>query len=1026
MAATQTSTATSLSSNSTALSEEQQRPPSQHFRICPPSQHFRIGTNGISVPIEAGWNHELQQFCFHIDDLQHILGVQVGRVRRADTGVFVSRIHYENDRREPNCYPVSTGILEVYPSVGRSAPRFTNEAYETTLLIELVNRILMLIGTASLQEQQINTSEFQGALMQHLPTVIRYQNDRGNLAAVKALDYVLYPVPRRFFVVLQERPWLRKNPCANHLRLHLVCECGMHDDASDSILKERITLSEVDSAFEHKNVDSVVGSTRTHLSHHAGYNINEPKKFCRELGSHLLPVLKFLHYSTILAGIVVPALASINVSGWFTVAQSFINYNNTSWSEPWRKTLDYVADTCDVKLHLKEDELDLTKDDVPQAIEYPEYRQYQYHMEALDPSKVYGNLVPSFCNRTGRLKYVCKRHDNDPSRTREVEGNSSDHLQALGSAVVVNRSKGEVTFTMGSDLMTKRFYLYLMATPSIQNVNVELGTNVTGGELKILTKTLKHANIDSITLTATSCNTLGHYYNHVLKLMVNHRCQSLVLNGFEKFYSQISGIKKPATTRLKSLTISCSLSESQWKKLELILKLCPALRTLTISCDYSEKLREEIHSSLSHLKRLEFTAPTHTTVVRTTRSPYEKTSVYTTELIITAPCDFKSFPKGLYSHLALLRLYWLPDPNQPLKDWLTTTLQDCPRLLTLDMKMPLKHFPDWPTLLQDEFEAVNAHHSQLDSRRMVRLQSAEEDHVVNMVITFDGYDPEFDITVEMTGTADSNLPLYTVFRSHGSHIRSLVASNIFDDALAKDLIASFQDQSSKLTLLNIDPSGLTDPQHLQDIINLSPGLNDFTLSFSTLEDATQQDRAVACFAQYGNRATGLLLRGDGQCPNWISDTIPPRSQLAAVRHIEISFDGDRRQIHDEAEINELRNFISSPESAMGTPPPSNALLSISLSNCDLTSTLWHQILFALELKVLRYLSVEDTNFGAQEMDWLIKRLPLPAVFLMQDWSPPPLRELVVKNTALVQQLQIFTQLETKLLLRAPSIRVIID
>ncbi|KAF9943474.1 hypothetical protein BGZ72_003992, partial [Mortierella alpina] len=139
----------------------------------------------------------------------------------------------------------------------------------------------------------------------------------------------------------------------------------------------------------------------THLSNHAGYKIKEPTKLCKDLGSHLLPVLKFLHYSAIFAGIVVPALTSINVSGWFTVAQSFVNYNNQSWSEPWLKTIGYVAELCELQVHLKEDEVELTKNNIPRAIQYPEYRQYQIHLQELDPCKVYGNLIPIFCNRTG-------------------------------------------------------------------------------------------------------------------------------------------------------------------------------------------------------------------------------------------------------------------------------------------------------------------------------------------------------------------------------------------------------------------------------------------------------------------------------------------------------------------------------------------------------------------------------------------------------------------------------------------------
>ncbi|KAF8976230.1 hypothetical protein BGZ52_008181, partial [Haplosporangium bisporale] len=261
---------------------------------------------------------------------------------------------------------------------------------------------------------------------------------------------MLYPVPRRFFVVLQN-----KHKLFEHLQLHLLCECGVYDDELGPALEEEKTApSEVKSDFGSADDDHpTVGSlTRTHLSNHGGYEVKEPTTLCKQLRSHLLLVLKFLHYSAIFAGIVVPALASINVSGWFTTAQSFINYNNQSWSEPWLKTINYVAGFSDGDVFLKEDEIDLTKDDIPKAIDYPEYRQFKLQLEKLDPDKVYANLIPIFCNRSGRLKYVCKDHDDEKLKGKGL----FDRLDTLGNAIVLNRAKGELTFKLESKEMTKR------------------------------------------------------------------------------------------------------------------------------------------------------------------------------------------------------------------------------------------------------------------------------------------------------------------------------------------------------------------------------------------------------------------------------------------------------------------------------------------------------------------------------------------------------------------------------------------
>ncbi|KAF9956295.1 hypothetical protein BGZ70_009975 [Mortierella alpina] len=1015
MTTTQTRTATPHFSGSTLLSTQQQPPPTQ----C-----FRVGTDGPIVKIEAEWDQQLQQYCFHVDQLHNHLRVQIDHIERAETGVRVNQLRYNDAICEPYRYPVSTGILEVYTHAESPLPRPTNDAYESSKVIKQFDQFHDLIHAASCAGQQpaaAEVAEHRRGLEQQYPALVYYQNDTGNITANKTLQLLLYPVPRRFFVVLPKRSRWFRNPLFQPLQLHLLCECGVYDDEMDSVLEDRTKPFEDDFYFRPTDGDDPLGPTRTHLSYHAGYIIKEPTAFCRDLGSHLLPVLKFLHYSAIFAGIVIPALASVNVTGWFTVAQSFVNYNNTSWSEPWLKTLDHVARLCKLPVHLKEDEIDLTKDDIPKAIDYPEYRQYKLHMQELDPDTFYGNLIPTFCNRTGRLKYVCTTHDDDPTRAEEQ---SFHHLQTLGNAVVLNRAKGEVTFKMDSKATTECFYLYLQATPSIRKVNIEIGPNTTAGEFKTLRKRLTEANVDNICLTATGVASPGSCYSEVLK--VNHRCQSLALRGFEKFYSHISSTNMTATTRLKSLTVRCGFHDGQWRSLEMILKLCPALRSLTIATDYSNQLCSNIRSSLPQLKRLDFLGSTHTAIIRTTKGLHGQI-VYTTELDIKAPCALESLPKEVYTRLVLLRLDWPSDPKGPLEVWFARTLQDCPRLLTFDLQVPLKHFLDWSTFFKDQFEAVNTLHGKPGRRRIVRLRSLKEEHEVTMTIRFLGHDPEFDIKVEMTGTKDSNPPLEAIFHSYGSSVRSLVASPHFDDTLAMAMTESFRDQRPRLELLEIDPSGLTDSRHLQRIVDQSPDLNNFTLAFSALEEPSQQDLVKANLDRYASQVTGLLLRSDGHFSSSVTNAIPPRSQLTKIRHFEVSFDEDRGRIHSEPELRNVLQFISPLALAMrDDSTPLRPLQSITLSKCDLTSAQWYQFIFALDLDALRHLSVEDTNFGAQEMDWLIERLPKPTAILMQDWLPPPLDELVIKNTALVGNLQRLAQLETKLLLRAPSIKVVVD
>ncbi|KAG0359642.1 hypothetical protein BG005_000435 [Podila minutissima] len=1014
MSVTRTETATTTS-GFTSLSAE----------LPPPVQQFRVGKEGTIIPVEAEWDKQLQQFCFHVDELKNHLGVEVDHVRRADNGVYVNRLRDQNDEIcVPHRYAPTSGILEVYTNTG--LPK--SNAYEPSGIVNQFDRLHIQYDSALRARNQTDATEYLAAMYQQCLALLHCKDDTANRVFVKTQELILYPVPRRFFVVLQ-----KKNMFSKHLQLHLLCECGVYDDELDPTLEEERTApSEVDSAFgSADDYEPTVGSlTRTHLSNHGGYKVKEPTKLCEDLGSHLLPVLKFLHYSAIFAGIVVPALASINVSGWFTVAQSFINYNNQSWSEPWLKTIDYVANLSNGHKFLKEDEIELTKDDIPKAIDYPEYRQFKIHLKEMDPREVYANLIPIFCNRSGRLKYVCKDHDDEKMKGEDL----FDHLDTLGNAIALNRAKGELTFKLESKEMTARFYRCLLASPRIRKVNIELGPSTGANGFKTLREKLTEANIDNISLSGISFTNPGSWYNEALKLMINQRCQSLTLNGFRDFYSHISGTKKSETTRLKTLTLLCYFHISQWEKLRVILKLCPALRNLTIWANYSDQLCNNIRNELPHLKRLYLFDSTHTIVTKTTKDEYGKL-VYTTELNVTGPCRVPSLTMELYSHLEIFRLSWLPDPEESLKSWLTTTFKHCPRLLTLDLRVPLKYFHTLVTILKNVFKTANDLHSMPDSRRIVRIRSMENDHNVTMIAKFQGDIPDFEVNIEMTGPKESNAALETIFRSYGSSIRSLVANHLLDDSFLLSLIDTVLGKPSKLARLSIDPAGLRDSSIIQTLVDLLPSPKEFTLSFSSLEDGFRQDQVLTYLHHYGTQVSGLLLRGADGISDWISKTIPVRSCLPNLLHFEMAFEGDRGHFQNEAAIRQVLQFISAPATTTATTTspimdavPPSSLQSFSLSHCDLTSEQWSRVLIHLDLKALKHLSVEDTNFGVSELELLMERLPRPTAVpqLIQQSLALPLDELVIKGTPLVKDTRKLARLETQLLMRAPNIKVIID
>ncbi|KAF9016912.1 hypothetical protein BGZ52_005507, partial [Haplosporangium bisporale] len=503
-------------------------------------------------------------------------------------------------------------------------------------------------------------------------------------------------------------------------------------------------------------------------------------------------------------------------------------------------------------------------------------------------------------------------------------------------------------------------------------------------------------NIDNIGWSGLSITAPGSWYKEALELMINQRCQSFTLTGFRDFYSHISGTTKSGTTRLKTLTLLCYFHVSQWERLRMILKLCPALRNLTIWATYSDQLCNNIRHELPHLKRLDFYSPTHTIMTKTTKDVNGKLE-YTAELNVAGPRYVPPLTWELYSRLEIVRLNWLPDPEEYLRSWLNTALKHCSQLLTLDLRMPLKYFHTLVTILKNEFEIANALHR--DLKRIVRLRSMENDHDVTMIAKFKGNDPDFEISIEMTGPKESNAALKTIFQSYGPSIRSLVANQLLDDSFLLSLIETVLGEQSKLARLIIDPAGLSDSFLIQTLVDLLPSPKDFTLlfSFSSLEDEFRRDQALKYLQHYGTQVSGLLLRGADGNPDWISKTIPVRSDLPNLLHLELAFEGDQGHFENEAAIRQVLQFISTPA----------------------TTTTTSSIMDA----ALKHLSVEDTNFGASELKLLVGRLPRPtAVPELIQQSRAPLDELVIKNTPLVTETQKLARLETQLLMRAPYIK----
>ncbi|KAF9999541.1 hypothetical protein BGZ79_006853, partial [Entomortierella chlamydospora] len=123
--------------------------------------------------------------------------------------------------------------------------------------------------------------------------------------AILTQNYELleYTIPR-LFIVLPETSasWDPATMFRTKFRLHFICECGEHTKAAGSDIPHHL-----------------------HLAKHEGYVVNEPTEFFEKYGPFLMLMLKMIKTGANVAGVIVPALASLKVVDILDSTQSYID-----------------------------------------------------------------------------------------------------------------------------------------------------------------------------------------------------------------------------------------------------------------------------------------------------------------------------------------------------------------------------------------------------------------------------------------------------------------------------------------------------------------------------------------------------------------------------------------------------------------------------------------------------------------------------------------------------------------------------
>ncbi|KAK3825453.1 MAG: hypothetical protein J3Q66DRAFT_327811, partial [Benniella sp.] len=270
-----------------------------------------------------------------------------------------------------------------------------------------------------------------------------------------------------------------------------------------------------------------------------------------------------------------------------------------------------------------------------------------------------------------------------------------------------------------------------------------------------------------------------------------------------------------------------------------------------------------------------------------------------------------------------------------------------------------------------------------------------QDHIT-ATLTFSKGSTAFDMDacINMQTTE-----LTEFLRQYGWSITSLSTTMTFSDSLAATLDKATQTHGSRLAQLVLTPYSLTNVglDAMERVIKRSQCLTYFWSRFTSLECATQTEKAVRVLSRFGEALTRIELSGCS-IGSWlprIARVHPNRSCLPMLSDLSVN----RGDVPREC-VPWLATMVSAPPQTPGSSSTTVARLKgFELSSVTLRPHDWEALIKAIDLSELLKLNLCNTNFTAQQLRHLTSRierhdgaLPLESLVLNSKIITGPLQD----------------------------------
>jgi hypothetical protein len=441
---------------------------------------------------------------------------------------------------------------------------------------------------AALEGEMVKNAELQRRMLEMQESMVQMQQqalDRlalihNRVQAILVQNYELheYSVPR-LFIVLPKDPakWDPSRLIQNTFRLYFLCECGEHTRS------HRYTST--------NNINNISGNSAAHhihLAKHEGYDLESPTEFFLRYGPYVLDMLNLLKYGTMVAGLAVPALASLKMAATVDQLKGSLSHSAYNIEPSVNQAIDYLqalSTSSETPKNVQDSARGHTYAGGLEALEGADLRRLKLFLKDKDKDQVLGNLYRMVTSE-GHVKWVCLDHYRSTYNTVAVD-ELKEVLQVNGGSF--EEHTGRVEISLSSSIIAGQFYRAMERGRFIQELKVALTwtTNIT--DSKALRDAILRSNIVHLDLTcATTLSTGGllsrtKTSNPLWEMILDAKLQTLILSGYQGFFADVPRLIR--TTDLRVLKLS---ERFRWKKdgaklIEMI-KKSPKLSELSFKC----------------------------------------------------------------------------------------------------------------------------------------------------------------------------------------------------------------------------------------------------------------------------------------------------------------------------------------------------------------------------------------------------------------------------------------------------------